>query len=872
MNFLSPAATTTVFAAVSPPLFRNTLKFMNITYTFFVMALSVGMLSSLSADEIPDVLYSNFSTRCIKCHGKDGKIEGEVNLLALKSKDNLQSQAELLENLISVLQNRRMPPENEPLLPDGKRRQMVAALQTMLQRALKTQPFGATPIRRMNRFQYNNAVVDLLELDRDIFQLNERLLRRRDDYFHPETGKMPDAVRVSSRPLSKDIDSQRPEGFRGVAAFPQDKRAEHGFDNRADHLTLSPLLMESFLQLSQTIAESPDLNAKECRSWDRIFAPPGQPARDPVEGRYEVELMPVVKSVGTPAGEAEPQNLLHYGTQWSGDTHLVWRCPKQDLELTVTFDVSQAGTGLHFMFTNAPDYGMFDVYLDNERIGSAVDLYGPKVDISDHSVSGLKIAAGPHTLKFKCVGRKQQSPRFYFGLDYVEVTGRMPTTETDAEAVAESDSVRPRLEQLLRRAFRRPVDPETLDRFTKFANDRIASGTSYEDTMRTVVGAVLGMPDFLYFYESNDHNDASDELAGRHRLNDYDLASRLAQFFWSSIPDDTLLDHAAAGTLSNPGVLSGQIDRMLNDRRSSRFCDNFPAQWLQLERLITSVPDPQMFPYFYYHGYRTSIHMMSEPLLLFETIFLENRSVVELVDPDFTWQSDMLGQNYDGKSNSGHDVQVQVFKRVALNDPRRGGVIANAAVMTMTAAPTRTQPITRGAWINTVIFNDPPEPPPPDVPPLPEGDAEELAKLTIRERFAAHRERPDCASCHNTIDPLGFAMENFGPTGVWRDQYENGRDVDPAGLLFNQHEFSTFVEFKRLIVQEKKRFIRGFTAHLLSYALGRELGPADSPALDAMTEQATNGNDQLRAVLKSVAMSEPFLHKNTGDTAESRED
>ncbi|MCP4511127.1 MAG: DUF1588 domain-containing protein, partial [Fuerstiella sp.] len=222
--------------------------------------------------------------------------------------------------------------------------------------------------------------------------------------------------------------------------------------------------------------------------------------------------------------------------------------------------------------------------------------------------------------------------------------------------------------------------------------------------------------------------------------------------------------------------------------------------------------------------------------------------------------------------NSGHDVQVQVFKRVALNDPRRGGVIANAAVMTMTAAPTRTQPITRGAWINTVIFNDPPEPPPPDVPPLPEGDAEELAKLTIRERFAAHRERPDCASCHNTIDPLGFALENFGPTGVWRDQYENGRDVDPAGLLFNQHEFSTFVEFKRLIVQEKKRFIRGFTAHLLSYALGRELGPADSPALDAMTEQATNGNDQLRAVLKSVAMSEPFLHKNTGDTAESRED
>ena len=258
--------------------------------------------------------------------------------------------------------------------------------------------------------------------------------------------------------------------------------------------------------------------------------------------------------------------------------------------------------------------------------------------------------------------------------------------------------------------------------------------------------------------------------------------------------------------------------------------------------------------------------MMSEPLLLFETVYVEDGSVVELLDPKYTWQSDMLRQNYDGESNSGHDVQVQVFKRVPLDDPRRGGVIANAAVMTMTAAATRTQPITRGAWVNAVIFNDPPEPPPADVPPLPEGDAEELAKLTIRERLAAHRERADCAGCHNKIDPFGFALENFGPTGVWRDKYENGRDVDPSGVLFNQHEFNTFVEFKRLIVQEKQRFIRGFTSHLLSYALGRELGPADSPALDSMTAKAVAGDDRLRAVLKSVAMSEPFLHKNVADT------
>ncbi len=682
------------------------------TASTIFLILSLGLSLPSLAENPPTSLQSAFSAHCIKCHGKARKIEGKVNLLALASGDQLDAKPELLERLIAVLADYQMPPEDEPALLAVEREQMVSSLRAMLEQVLKTQPFAPTPMRRMYRFQYNNAVVDLLELDRDIFQLNERLLRRREDYFRPETGKMPAQVRISSRPLSKDIDNERPEGFRGVAAFPQDKRAEHGFDNRADHLTLSPLLMESYLQLSQTIAESPDLNANECRSWDWLFASPEKPA--------------------------EPT----------------------------------------------------------------------------------------------------------------------PTGTIDSEAI------RPRIAKLLRRAFRHSVDAGTLNHFTQFAEDQLASGASFEDAMRATVGAVLGMPDFLYFYESPDERDPGNEGQGRQHVNDFELASRLAQFFWSSIPDDTLLDVAESGKLSDPNVLRAQIDRMLNDRRSSRFCDNFPAQWLQLERLITSIPDPEKFPYFYYNGYRTSMHMMSEPLLLFETIYVEDRPIMELLDPQFTWQSDMLRSNYEGKSDGGHDVQVQVFKRVSLDDPRWGGVITNAAVMTMTSTPTRTQPITRGAWVNAVIFNDPPEPPPADVPPLPEVDKKELAKLTIRERLAVHRKRADCAGCHNKIDPLGFALENYGPTGVWRDKYENERDVDTSGVLFNQHDFKSVVEFKRLILQEKQRFIRGFIAHLLSYALARELRPADSPALDDITAKAMAGEDQIRAVLKSVAMSEPFLHKN----------
>ena len=682
-----------------------------------LVLLVLGTSLSLTADDFATHLQPAFKAHCLKCHGKGDKVRGKVNLLTLKSGDDLLAQPELIEKLLTAIENREMPPEDEPPLPETQRTEMIERLQTMLRQVVATQPFKSTPIRRMNRFQYNNAVVDLLELDRPIFRLNERLMRRRDDYFRPETRTMPEQVKVSCRPLSKDIDNQRPEGFRGVTSFPQDQRAEHGFDNRADHLTLSPLLMESFLKLSQTIAESPDLNPEEVRSWKWLFATP-----EPTKG-----------------------------------------------------------------------------------------------------------------------------------------------DDTDA---AHAEAIESRLKRLLRRAFRRPVDPETLERFTKFANDQLTSGASFEQTIRTVIAVVLGMPDFLYFYETPNRQD--DQAPGRQRVDDFELASRLSQFFWSSIPDDELLDLAEAGKLSDEETLSAEIDRMLNDRRSSRFCDNFPGQWLQLDRLITSVPDPKKFPKFYHgDGYRASMHMMAEPLLLFETIYIEDRSIMELLNPRFTWRSGMLRAIYAGNFKAKHNVQVQIFKREPLTDPRQCGVMTTAAVMTMTATPTRTQPITRGAWVNTVIFNDPPEPPPADVPPLPEANHEELAKLTIRERLDAHRTREDCAGCHKKIDPLGFALENYGPTGFWRDKYENGRDVDVSGVLFDQDEFKTVVEFKRLILKERQRFFRGFIAHLLSYALGRELGTADSPALGQMTAQAMAGQDHLRAVLKRVAMSEPFLHKSTRTPAGS---
>lgn len=205
-------------------------------------------------------------------------------------------------------------------------------------------------------------------------------------------------------------------------------------------------------------------------------------------------------------------------------------------------------------------------------------------------------------------------------------------------------------------------------------------------------------------------------------------------------------------------------------------------------------------------------------------------------------------------------MRSQTFERVAASDPRYGGVITNAAMLSMTSGPKRTHPVARGAWIIEVIFNDPPPPPPNDVPSLNEEQTSE--KLTIREKFAQHRENPDCASCHSRLDPLGFALENFDITGRWRDKYENGRDVDPGGTLLRKHEFDGIVRFKAALLAEKRRFAKAFTGHLLRFALSRELNPADSFSVDSIVDNTEKDEFKLRSLIREVALSDSFLRSN----------
>lgn len=664
-----------------------------------------AILSAALATGAPqgEAILPLFQSHCVKCHGQEGKVKGKVDLKKMGSLAELGKDPKLLDKLIGVIDFAEMPPEDEPQLKEVERLQLLKNLQELRDRVHdEEKKYLPIPIRRMNRFQYDNAVVDLFELKSVVFSLPERMMREHRNYFKPETGKMGASVSVGSRPLGK---SQMIEKrLAGVAPFPQDLRAEHGFDNRGDHLSLSPLLMEAFLKLGQSVVASKDFQPGNVGIWPWFFAE-----------------------------------------------------PKGDVKVP--------------------------------------------------------------------------------------------------------DEVRGRLKRFLARAFRRPVDQGLEDRYVSFAIRQLERGTPFPDAMKAVASAAISSPRFLYLY------DESSAARNVERITDLELASRLSFFLWGSIPDEELFARAAAGELSKPEVLAGQFDRMLKDQRLKRFCDSFPSQWLQLERIISSAPNREKYPGFYFAKYRDSMHMMLEPLLVFETVLIENMPITQLIDSDFTYRSSLLQTAYadlaeGGRKKGGGGSTVLNFHRMPITDRRNGGVITNAAVMTMTSGPERTQPITRGAWVATVIFNNPPKPPPADVPALGEEPKEGEEHLTLRERLAQHRERSDCRGCHERIDPLGFALENYDPIGNWRKKYENGRSVDVSGTLFRKHRFGNVIQFKDAILAEKDRFTRGLAGHLLSFALARELGSADQVILDQIAARTAADGYRMQTLLKEVVLSEPFLSKS----------
>ena len=403
------------------------------------------------------------------------------------------------------------------------------------------------------------------------------------------------------------------------------------------------------------------------------------------------------------------------------------------------------------------------------------------------------------------------------------------------------------IDAFARRAFRRPVEPAEIDRLLTLFDRAQGRGQSYEASVRFALKGVLISPNFLFLVEPEPEQD------GVYRLGDYQLASRVSYFLWSSMPDEELLALAAAGRLHEDDVLRQQVRRMLRDPRSIALAQNFGAQWLGITQLgVSTRPDAGRFPQF---DDELCGAERQEVVLFLDSVIREDRSLLELIDGRYTFVNQQLADLYGIP-----DVRGGTMRRVALSaDQARGGVLGMAAVLTATSYPLRTSPVLRGKWVLEQLLGERVPPPPPTAGKLP-ADDHQTGGLTFRQRLEQHRSNPECASCHARMDPIGFGLENFDAIGRWRST-QGGEPVDASGVLPDGAKFDGPRQLRAVLLKRKAQFLHNFSRKLLGYALGRGLGKFDDCVIKDAVAALAASDDRPSALFETIVLSKPFQYR-----------
>ena len=403
------------------------------------------------------------------------------------------------------------------------------------------------------------------------------------------------------------------------------------------------------------------------------------------------------------------------------------------------------------------------------------------------------------------------------------------------------------LRRTLRLAYRREITDTDFAVPMQFFNDRFAAD-GFDAGMESALAAVLVNPHFLFRVELQPDGAKAGSV---YQVSDTELASRLSYFLWSSGPDDELLKLAAAKQLHQPEVLRAQVNRMLADERSQSLVDNFVAQWLYLRNLDSFQPDMRLFTDF---DDNLRMAFRKETELLFQQIIHEDRSVLDLISTDTTFLNERLARHYGIRGVVGsHFRPVKVAA-----ETHRGGILRHGSVLAVTSYATRTAPTVRGNWILKNILGTPPPPPPPNIPALKEKSAQ--VNLTVRERLAEHRANPACASCHNLMDPVGFALENFDAVGRWR-VFEDGQSIDSSGAMPDGTKISSVDDLEAGIIQRPEIFVGTLTEKLITFALGRGIEPSDGPAVRRIVAQSAKSNFQFSSIVAGIVQSTPFQNR-----------
>jgi hypothetical protein len=499
------------------------------------------------------------------------------------------------------------------------------------------------------------------------------------------------------------------------------------------------------------------------------------------------------------------------------------------------------------------------LYLDGVEVGKKTFAF-QTVQERAFSATRVHISQGPHKVEalMEVAPDSEQPKPFHGPLPYpasLEVIGpynQVPPEQTASyqqiffkgppKPGSQSEYAREMLARLAYHAYRRPVTKPELDRLVNLTRIVHQHGGSFYQGVQVALEGMLMSPNFLFRIERDPEGD------GAHRVSDYELASRLSYFLWSSMPDDPLLSLAAKEQLHHPEVLHAQLRRMLIDPKAKALARNFTGEWLGTRNLDFETPDAKAFP-----GYDPELRdaMQTETRMFFQSILADDSSILDFLNGNYSFVNERLARFYGIP-----DVKGREFRRVSLEGTQRSGILTQASVLTATSYPTRTSPTIRGKWILTNILNTPPPEPPPNVPAL--ASANEGGKFTsIRGRLEAHRANPVCASCHKNMDPLGFALENYDAIGSWRTTVD-GLPVDASGSFANGTKFTGATELKALLLAESPKFVDCLTEKLLTYALGRGLEPYDRLAVSKIETQVEKNDNRFSALIDGIVDSAPF--------------
>jgi len=781
---------------------------------------------------------------CYVCHNSDVR-NADLNLEAYADATSVVADPHVWERVVQTVRTRVMPPAPFPALSDDELDALTEWIEETLERADAEAPPdpGRVTARRLNRTEYNNTVRDLLGVK----------LRPADD-------------------------------------FPQDDSG-YGFDNNGDVLSLSPTLFEKYLLAAERVARA------------ALLGPTPR-------GAALVRLKPRRATIEPSAIALNDYDAT--GLSLANSLHAVHRFPVDgEYVLRAVLGGSRpAGSEPLEVGLFVDGHEQAVLTLDPEGLGS---FYSDRQDFSGKTVElRARVATGERRFAAAIVRLYEGLPPSYGGPNpskrpvppppefeppkdatpekiekarkafeerlaetafvnkarviRLEVVGpydpaRGPTDESlqtvyvcgHLEGGHDKGCGRAILRRLARRAFRRPVRSREVEPFVSLMDDARHRGSSFGEGLAVAVQAILVAPDFLFRIEKGRESD--DGLPGL-ALTDHELASRLSYFLWASMPDDELLDLADRGALAHPAVVEAQVRRMLGDHRVDALVNAFGGQWLQFRALESVEPDKERFPDF---ENNLRLSMRRETELFFGGIVREDRSILDLIEAEDTYLNERLARHYGIPGVKGPEL-----RRVRLSGTKRGGVLTQASVLTVSSYATRTSPVLRGKWILENILNAPPPDPPAGVPRLDEATVG--AEAPLRQQLEAHRTQPSCAACHQKMDPLGFSLENFDAVGSWRDK-DGQWEIDASAALPDGREFEGPDGLRAVLLEDRSAFVECVTEKLLTYALGRGLERYDRRSVRAIVQRLEESDYRFSALVLEIVHSLPFRRRRQETTS-----